>query len=191
MPFAFIKRSKTTFQVSRNLIPLTLITGLSCLAVLGMYIFVFFPANTQLEEASLAYSATVLTQQQLKAAQDTQETLGEIWKNLPIPKDFTRLSVSIASLAKTHQVRIPGMGYDLQELRHQLATKGILSFEASGEYKSIRTFIYELESKWPYLFIEKLSAERAKKSYEVGFNIKVSTFLRQPPGLSTRNRQEL
>jgi len=156
-----------------------------------MYFFVYFPSHAQREEASLAYSATVQIQQQLESAQSTQETLDGIWKSLPIQKDFTRLSVSIASLAKTHHVRVPGMGYDLQELRHQLATKGILSFEASGNYKSIRTFIYELESQWPYLFIEKLSAERAKNLDEVGFNIKVSTFLRQLPARSTQDRQEL
>ncbi|GJL61453.1 MAG: hypothetical protein NPIRA04_01070 [Nitrospirales bacterium] len=191
MPFAFLNRSKTTFQVSRHLIPLTLMAGLSCLIALGMYIFVYVPAHTQLEDASVFYSATVHNRQQLEAAQNTQEILGEIWSGLPVQKDFTRLSVSIASLAKTHHVRIPGMGYDLQELRHQLATKGILSFEASGRYKSIRKFIFELESKWPYVFIEKLSVERAKKSHEVGFKIKVATFLRQPSGHSTQTRQVL
>ncbi|WP_447971409.1 hypothetical protein [Nitrospira sp. M1] len=191
MPFAFLNRSKTTLQVSRHLFPLTLMAGLSCLVALGMYVFVYFPANTQLENASLSYSTTLQDRQQLEAAQNTQEVLGEIWKGLPVQKDFTRLSVSIASLAKTHHVRIPGMGYDLQELRHQLATKGILSFEASGQYKSIRKFIFELESKWPYVFIEKLSAERAKKSQEVGFKIKVATFLRQPHNHSTEKRQVL
>ena len=191
MPFAFIKRSRTTLQVSRHLIPLTLLTGLSCLIALGMYVFVFLPAKSNLEHASLAYTTALQTQEQLKAAQRTQEILTKIWEELPAQKDFTRLSVSIASLAKKHRVRIPGMGYDLQKLRHNLATKGILSFEASGQYKSIRKFIFELESQWPYVFIEKLSAERSKKSQEVGFKIKVATFLRQHQETSNRQLHQL
>ncbi len=188
MPLAFIRRSKTTFQVSRHLIPLTIVTGLSCLIALGMYAFVFVPAKTTLEHNSAAYSQALQTQQQLKTARNTQEVLAEIWNGLPAEKDFTRLSVSIASLAKTHRVEIPGMGYDLQKLRHDLATKGIISFEASGKYKSIRKFIFELEAKWPYIFIEKLSAERTNKPHEVGFKIKVATFLRHH---KERSEQEL
>jgi len=191
MPLSFIKRSKTTLQVSRHLIPLTLVTGLSCLVALGTYVFVFFPATVKLEETSLAYTTALKIQQQKEAARATQEVLAEIWKGLPAQKDFTRLSVSIASLAKTHRVRIPGMGYDIKKLRHNLATKGILSFEASGQYKAIRKFIFELESKWPYVFIEKLSVERSKKSQEVGFTIKVATFLRQSQDDSPQQLHQL
>ncbi len=191
MPFSFINRSQTTFQVSRHLIPLTLVTGLSCLVALGMYVFVFFPAKNTLNESSNAYSTVLQIQHQKEAAKKTQEVLAEFWNELPEQKDFTRLSVSIASLAKTHHVHIPGMGYDLQTPRHQLATKGILSFEASGKYKAIRTFIFELESQWPNVFIEKLSVERSKRSNEVAFKIKVATFLRQPKSNTTASLQPL
>ncbi|MDR4502468.1 MAG: hypothetical protein MRJ96_13540 [Nitrospirales bacterium] len=177
--------------MSRHLIPLSLLTGLSCLIALGMYLFVFFPATSNLEQASLAYTNELQIQAQLKTAQQAQETLKEIWEGLPAQKDFTRLSVSIASLAKTHHVRIPGMGYDLQKLRHDIATKGILTFEASGQYQAIRKFIFELESQWPYVFIEKLSAERSQKSQEVGFQIKVATFLRQHQSASQREPHQL
>ena len=191
MPLSFIRRSKTTFQVSRHLIPLCLVTGLSCLLALGMYVFVFFPAKVSLEEASLAYSTELQVQQQKQMAKHTQVVLADIWQGLPAQKDFTRLSVSISSLAKAHHVRIPGMGYDIKKLGHNLAAKGILSFEASGQYKSIRKFIFDLESKWPYLFIEKLSVERSKKSQEVGFKIKVSTYLRTPQDLATKKLSQL
>ncbi|MGB0910179.1 MAG: type 4a pilus biogenesis protein PilO [Nitrospirales bacterium] len=191
MPFSFIKRSQTTFQISRHLIPLTLVAGLSCLVALGMYVFVFLPAKNTLRESSNTYSTVLQVQHQKEAAKKTQEALAEIWKELPEQKDFTRLSVSIASLAKTHHVRIPGMGYDLQTPRHHLATKGILSFEASGKYKAIRAFIFELESQWPNVFIEKLSVERSKRSNEVGFKIKVATFLRQSKNTISTSLQPL
>ncbi len=191
MPFAFIKRSQTTFQVSKRLMPLTLVAGLSCLVALGMYVVVYYPAQVQLQERADAYTAVLQVKKHKEAAKETQQVLAKIWNGLPAQKDFTRLSVSIASLAKTHHVSIPGMGYDLQTPRHKLATKGILSFEASGQYKAIRTFIYELESQWPNVFIEKLSVERSKKSNQVGFKIKVATFLRESKGKVTLPAQEL
>ncbi len=183
MALSFLKRSQTTFQVSKHLIPLLLLTGFSCLVVLGTYAFIFYPAQVRLDETVKGYALARQVQTQKERARDTQEVLAELWKGLPAQKDFTRLSVSIASLAKAHNVRIPGMGYDIQPFRHDLATKGILSFEVAGPYKAIRQFIFQLESKWPYVFIEKLSVERSKKSQDVAFKIHVSTFLREgtPP----------
>ena len=191
MPFSFLNQSQTTLQVSKHLIPMTIVAGLSCLMALGLYVAIYFPAQVTLQNSSNTYASVLQIKKQKEDAQDTQKTLANIWKELPAQKDFTRLSVSIASLAKTHHVHIPGMGYDLETPRHKLATKGILSFEASGQYKAIRTFIYELESQWPNVFIEKLSVERSKKSNDVGFKIKISTFLRRSPENSTLSSQPL
>ena len=188
MPLSFIKRSQTTFQVSKHLIPLLLVTGFSFLVSLGTYAFVFYPAQVKLDDTVKAYTIARQVQAQKETARDTQEVLAELWSGLPAQKDFTRLSVSIASLAKTHKVRIPGMGYDIQPFRHDLATKGVLAFEVAGPYKAIRQFIFELESKWPSVFIEKLSVERSKKSRDVAFKIHVATFLREA---STTNNEQL
>ncbi|MDH5588188.1 MAG: type II secretion system protein M, partial [Nitrospirota bacterium] len=73
------------------------------------------------------------------------------------------------------------MGYDFKPLPHKLAAKGTFAFEAQGDYEAIRKFIYELEKRWPYLFIEKLSVESAKKRNGVLFRITVSTFLKEFP----------
>ena len=153
----------------------------ACIVTVAMYGLLFFPAQVRLAEATSTYETAQGTQIQRQAARKTQEALAKIWKQLPARKDFTGLSVSIASLAKKHKVRIPGMGYDIQSLKHDLASKGILSFEASGQYVSIRKFIYEMESQWPHLFIEKLTAERSKKRDEVSFKIKVATYLKTDP----------
>ena len=99
--------------------------------------------------------------------------------------------MAIVSLAKTHKVRIPGMGYDIQPSRHKNASKGVISFEAAGRYEAIRKFIYELESSWPHLFIEKLTVERTKKPNEVAFQIKAATFLKTEQDESGRSVKQL
>ena len=73
------------------------------------------------------------------------------------------------------------MGYDFKPLPRSIFAKGTFAFEAQGPYKAIRKFIYELEKRWPYLFIEKLSVERSKKGSGVLFRITVSTFLKEFP----------
>ena len=178
LPLSFLKRSQTTIQISRYLLPLGLIAAVAFLLSIGTYALMFFPAQVRLSQTTAAYKTAQQAYVKRKTAWETQQTLEKFLTQMPDRKNFTGLSVAIASLAKTHRIRIPGMGYDIQELRHNLGTKGILSFKAAGRYNAIRKFIFELESKWPHLFIEKLSAERAKKSNDVAFTIKVSTFLK-------------
>ena len=178
MPLPIFKRSQTALQTSRFLLPLVVVAALACLLAIGSYAFMFFPAQVRLNHTTTIFQTTKQTQIQKKSAWETQQALKKVWKQMPARQEFTGLSVAISSLAKSHRIRIPGMGYDIQELRHKLGTKGTLSFKAAGRYEAIRKFIYELESKWPHLFIEKLTAERAKTPNDVAFTIKVSTFLK-------------
>ena len=191
MPLAFFKHSQTAIQISRYLLPLGLIAAVAFLLSIGTYALMFFPAQVRLSQTTAAYKAVQQVHEKKKAAWKTQQTLEKVLTQMPDRKNFTGLSVAISSLAKTHRIRIPGMGYDIQELRHNLGTKGILSFKAAGRYKAIRKFIFDLESKWPHLFIEKLSAERAKTSNDVAFTIKVSTFLKDPETVSAQRASPL
>ena len=176
-PLPLFNQSQTTWQISKYLMPLALVTGVSCLLALGTYFFIFLPSQTRLTETTVTYERIQHIHQQNKAAWNTQQTLRKVWEQLPARKGLTGLGVAISALAKSHNIHIPEIGYDIMDFRHKLAAKGTLSFKAAGRYESIRQFIYELESQWPQLFIEKLTAERTKNPNEVVFSINVSTFL--------------
>ena len=178
-PLPLFNQSQTTRQVSQYLLPLAVIAGVACILTIGCYFSILVPSQSHLVETTLAYERAQQIFQQNRMAWNTQLTLHKVWEQLPLRKELTGLGVAISDLAKSHNVRIPEIGYNIQSFRHQLATKGTMSFKAAGRYEAIRKFIYQLESKWPQLFIEKLTAERAKKGNEVAFSIEVSTFLRE------------
>ena len=179
IPLPLFNKSQTTLQISQYLLPLAIFTGVASLLAIGGYFTILLPAQTRLTETALTYERAQHSYQQNTMTWKTQLTLQQAWDQLPARKDFTGLGVAISDLAKSHQVRIPEIGYNIKKFRHKLATKGTMSFKAAGRYEAIRKFIFELESKWPQLFIEKLTAERAKKGNEVAFSIEVSTFLRE------------
>ena len=178
-PLPLFNQSPVTSQISQFLFPLALVTGIAFLLAVGCYFLILLPSQSQLTEKNLTYTTVQATYQQNRTALQTQQTLQQVWEQMTPRKEFIGLGVAISDLAKSHNVRIPEIGYDIKKFRHKLATQGTMSFKAAGRYEAIRKFIFELESKWPQLFIKKLSAERAKKGNEVAFTIEVSTFLRE------------
>ena len=181
LPLKFFQQSKTTLLISQYLMPLLIVAVLAVLSSVGMFALMFYPAQDRLNHTTALFHAAQQTQAQTEAARHTQGIISTTWKNLSDYQEFTELSLDIADLAKRNHVTIPGMGYDFKTLNHKLAAKGTFAFEAQGKYEAIRKFIYELEKRWPYLFIEKLSVERSKKNHEVLFRMTVSTFLKEFP----------
>jgi hypothetical protein len=175
------QESHTTLRLIRYAIPLGLLTALACLSTLGTYAMVFYPAQDRLERSGARYQAALLTQQQIRAARQTQEILGSTWRALPRYREFTDLSLAIADLGARNHIKIPGMGYDFRPVPDKLGTKGTFAFDVEGNYEATRKFIYELEKRWPYLYIEKLSVEGSKKHDGVIFKMMVSTFLKELP----------
>ena len=161
--------------------PLGILTILAGLSAVGMFGFMFYPAQDRFDQTTSQYQATLHLQSQKQMAKKTQRILATTWKALPNYREFTDLSLDIAQLAKRNNVQVPGMGYDFHSLSNKLAAKGTFAFEAQGPYQAIRKFIYELEKRWPFLFIEKLSVERSKKTNGVIFRMTVSTFLKDFP----------
>ena len=175
------QQSKTTLQISQHLLPLFIVAVVSVLSSIGMFVLMFYPAQDRLYHAAAQLQAAQQAQAQTEAAKNTQDIISTTWKALSDYPEFMELSLDIADLAKRNHVTIPGMGYDFNPLTHKLAAKGTFAFEAKGDYKAIRKFIYELEKRWPYLFIEKLSVERSKRKNGVLFRMTVSTFLKEFP----------
>ena len=161
--------------------PLFIVSLLAGLSTVAMFGLMFYPAQDRYEHIKNRYQSTQHTQSQIQLAKKTQGILSTTWKNLPNYREFTDLSLDIADLAKRNRVRIPGMGYDVQPLSYKFAAKGTFAFEAQGPYQAIRKFIFELEKRWPFLFIEKLSVESSKKSDGVIFRMTISTFLKEFP----------
>ncbi|MDH5428991.1 MAG: hypothetical protein OEY57_12565 [Nitrospirota bacterium] len=179
--FQSLHQSKTTLLMSQHLTPLLIVAILAVLSSIGMFSLMFYPAQDRFSQVASNFQAAQETQVQTQAAQHTQGIIATTWKALAGYREFMDLSLDIADLAKRNHVLIPGMGYDFKPLPHKLAAKGTFAFEAQGDYEAIRKFIYELEKRWPYLFIEKLSVESAKKRNGVLFRITVSTFLKEFP----------
>jgi len=182
------QQSKTTLLISRHLVPLFIIAVLAVLSSVGMFGLMFYPAQDRLAQVTLKLQAAQQAQAQTQAAQHTQGIISTTWKALSDYQEFMDLSLDIADLAKRNHVQIPGMGYDFKPLTHKLAAKGTFAFEAQGDYEAIRKFIYELEKRWPYLFIEKLSVESSKKKNGVLFRITVSTFLKEFPNILKKTK---
>lgn len=187
-PFQVLQQSKTTLLISRYLIPLLIVTALAGLSSVVIFASIFYPAQDRFNHTTALYQSALQTQTKTQTAMQTQSILATTWKALPDYREFTDLSLDIADLAKRNHVRIPGMGYDFKPLSHKLATKGTFAFEAEGSYEAIRKFIYELEKRWPYLYIEKLSVEASKKQKGVIFKLTVSTFLKEFPELLKKTK---
>ena len=168
--------SPTAIKASYHLKPLALCTTLMFCLFLGLYLIVLWPAQMRLSEVMAQYEAERTTQTQHQTLRDTLKALGEMWQQLPKKKELTEIGIAIANLAKVNHVHIPGMKYDLASIENGVTSKGAITFQASGAYKSIRRFIYELEKSGPHLFIEQLHAEREKKTGGVAFKIQVGTF---------------
>ncbi len=188
IPLKIFQQSPTTLLLSKYLMPLVGLAGLSVLSALAMFGFVYYPAQTQLEQTSVSLQSAQHLYNQTKVAKQTQGIITTTWDALSNYREFTDLSLEIADLAKHNHVIIPGMGYDFKPLANKLAAKGTFGFEAQGAYASIRKFIYELEKRWPYLFIEKLSVERSKKNTGVIFRMTISTFLKEFPQNQKKTR---
>jgi type II secretory pathway pseudopilin PulG len=180
-PFHALQQSKTSLLIGKCLIPLVVVTILAGLLSIGMFALMFYPAKDRIKQTTALYQGALQTQKTTQMAKQTQAILATTWKALPDYRTFTDLSLDIADLAKRNHVNIPGMGYDFKPLPNKLATKGTFAFEAEGPYEAIRKFIFELEKRWPYLFIEKLSVETSKKQKGVIFKLTVSTFLKEFP----------
>jgi len=180
-PFPMFQQSKTTLLISQHLMPLFVIAVLAGLSAIGMFGLMFYPAQDRMAQAAVHYQSAQLIQKQIQVAEHTQGIISTTWNALPNYREFMDLSLDIADLAQRNHVRIPGMGYDFKPLSHQLTAKGTFAFEAQGNYEAIRKFIYELEKRWPYLFIEKLSVESSKKTNGVLFRLTISTFLTEFP----------
>jgi len=187
-PLKFFQQSKSTFLISQHLMPLFIVAILAALSSIGMFGLMFYPAQERFTRVASEFQTAEQTQAQIQAAKHTQGIIAATWKALSNYREFMDLSLDIADLAKRNHVSIPGMGYDFKPLTHKLAAKGTFAFEAQGDYEAIRKFIYELEKRWPYLFIEKLSVESAKKNKGVLFKITVSTFLKEFPKILNKTK---
>jgi len=186
IPLKVFQESKTTLKLSKYTLPIFLIASLAVLSTLLTFGMTFYPAKARFERSQELYNSARYTQEQSQIAKQTKEILASTWNALPEYQKFTDLSLKIAELAQRNHVKVPGMGYDFKPLSDKLGTKGTFSFEAEGDYEALRKFIYELEKRWPYLFIEKLSAENSKKRNDVIFKLTVSTFLKEPPPLARK-----
>ncbi len=189
MELAITSLSLTANKTLRYLKPLAALACGSLLICLVMYFGLLGPAEDR--QAEILNTLNQLRHQQVTrvTAKSTQAQLAKIWKKLPAPEEFSDLGVTITGLAKSNKVHIPGMQYhqDKQDKKKAgLATKGSISFEAFGAYEAIRKFIFELETSGTYLIIEKLSAERSKKTEDVAFKIRIGTYFKPDSALSVK-----
>ncbi len=176
--------------------PLVLLTILTMCCAIGAYWLLLVPAEQDLVILQTTYGAARQKQLELHRARTTQEEvrtlqrqLAAIWETLPAQTEFAATAIAISELARSVDVTIPGMNYEHKKAKGGLPARATLTFRATGDYRHIYRFIHRLESREPYLVIERLDAARSggsrrKGSHAVQLNIRVVTFLKPTPSLA-------
>lgn len=150
---------------------------LGCLAIYAGFVR---PAQERLGDTRKTLN--MLHHQRLseETAKKTRQALDRFWQDLPTRQELTHLGVRINTIAKQNDVSVPGMKYRVASSKNKTGPKGSMTFQAFGSYKAIRRFIYQLEKTWPYLIIEKLTAERTRQPDNLIFTLQIGTFFRPP-----------
>ena len=173
----------------RRLVPLSILTGLSLVGTVVSYGYGWKPAQDDLQMVEQGYHAAKQAQadlqqthaQQLRA-RTAQRQLETEHQALPTREEFTALALALSELAKREQVKIPGMGYDIQKRDGTQPVKATIAFRATGDYAAIYRFVHRVETAEHYLVIESLDVAREHKRAMAGtgvvVNIKVATYLR-------------
>lgn len=123
----------------------------------------------------------------LKEAKKARQDLVEVWSVLPFERDFAPLALGITEEAKRNRVTLPALSYKTEATPVAKTSKGILQGTMTGRYEDLRRFLYELETAEEWIIIEDLDLVRPASQHELTltFNIKISTFLRNEPGVVT------
>ena len=180
-----MKRSPTTTRTLHVLRPLMILTATAFLCCVTMYLGLFLPAQHRLSDAHDTLHALRQQHVSRQTAKTTQQALTRLWKDIPTQQKFTHLGVKLNTLAQKNGVTIPEMNYHVEPSKKQTAPKGSITFQAFGAYDAIRRFIYQVEKTSPYLMIEKLTAERSRKTEGVAFTLQIGTFFRSPSAQRT------
>jgi len=157
-------------------------------AAVGTLMFHHAPSQERLSRAIASHDAVRQAQAHREAARKTIEDMDAVWNVLPERKQFSLLVLAISELAQQGKVSIPGMNYTFQKAEGGKAMRAAITFQTEGDYADVRRFIHRLETTGPYLFIESLDASRLtgnNAAHRVAFNIRVVTFLRPDPPVTT------
>ena len=178
-PFSLSPTATHGLRCLRPLMVLAIGALLGCVAI---YVVLLYPARERFVETQETLNALRQQHQFGQTAKKTQQVLGRFWQDLPTQQEFTHLGVRFSTLAKQHEVTIPGMEYQVESSKNNTGPKGSMTFRALGSYEALRRFIYHVEKTGPYLIIEKLTAERTKEKDGVAFTLQIGTFF-QPPSI--------
>ena len=189
MTFPNLRIAQLPKAAIRRLLPLTMLTGLSVMAVALISVYGLLPAEERLRTAEQAFQSAKQAQadlQRTKAqqmrAQAAQRQLETVRQALPTQREFTSLALALSELAKREQVKIPGMGYDIHKPDGSHPVKATIAFTATGDYVAIYRFLSRLETAESYLVIESLDVasehKRDQATARVVVNITVATYLR-------------
>lgn len=190
MPFPNLTISHVPKAAVQRLLPLAVLTGLSVVGVALSYVYGLKPAEDRLRIAEQAYQTAKQVQADLQRtkvqqmrAQAAQRQLDTVRQALPTQEEFTSLALALSELAKREQVKIPGMGYDIDKPEGTQPAKATITFKATGDYAAIYRFLSRLETAESYLVIESLDVASEQKrdtaAARVLVNIKVTTYLRR------------
>lgn len=190
MPFPNLTIVRDSKAAAQRLLPLAILTGLSVVGVALSYVYGLKPAEDRLRIAEQAYQTAKQVQADLQRAKDqqmrartAQRQLESVRQALPTQEEFTSLALALSDLAKREQVKIPGMGYDINKPEGSQPVKATIAFKATGDYMAIYRFLSRLETAESYLVIESLDVASEQKrdaaAARVVVNIKVATYLRR------------
>lgn len=168
------------------------VAGLLGAALVGVRLFVVWPAQDRLAQAEAAWMAARQRVVHRLEAQEAWKNLAPMLKTLPAPRDFAQLPLAISEVARRDRVAMPDIAYTLEKPQAGGFSKAALKGLVSGRYEDLRRFIHHLEAADGFLFIEDLDVSRhgAKKGEAVAFRITLSTYIREGPAQRVSARAE-
>ncbi len=114
-----------------------------------------------------------------KILTDTLSALEDFKSALPGNEEITPIINDIHNIAKENRLKILNTTYSTEIKKQSIINRHSMSFPIEGSYKSIKKFIYDIESLKHHLVIDKISlrAGSGKKS-TISINVGISVYLK-------------
>jgi Tfp pilus assembly protein PilO len=168
-----------TITIRRLGVPLALaLIALAADAII--YAAVLAPSRAVVDQTDTTWRSERDRIARFKTYQQAHEQVSKLTERATAREDLPEVVTTLASLAKRRGLKIPEVNYQPERVDLKDFQKVSLTFALSGPYANVRRFLDDLERSSPFLAVESLALERAKKKEEgeIEVQVKVAAYLR-------------
>lgn len=114
-----------------------------------------------------------------KILTDTVSALDNFKNALPGSEEITPIITDIHQVAKDNRLKILDTSFNTGIKKVSIINRHSMSFPIEGSYKSIKKFIYDIESLKHHLVIDKISLRSSSKLKSIiSINVEISVYLK-------------